>query len=320
MPYKEKTFEEKVKQINAKKKFSLILIGIIIVFCIIMGIIDIIPKDIVYTEFEKQETLDNSQYSTTNIYYLTELGIKATNSTNQEIEYFYIATGENDEMFIISAKDTGNIPIYGKDISQDSEIEQLEKIEIKGKRMVVQPSLKKLVIQNLNNVFQEEIANDNNVSQLLGDYYLDITPSENSYYKSLFMLAGFLAIIFVVYYDRFRKGKQEIDNFINEIKENGKYDEIKKDYETGNIIEYKKLNVDISDKFLFSYMNGITIIELNNIKDVSAEKKIDQSLKRYKYIVIEDKSGTKYYIAPQTKKKQKLIFEELLAKLKTKIR
>lgn len=319
MSYNEKTFEEKIKEIKLRKKIPIVLIAIIAIFFMICGIIAIFPKNNEYIDFNKKGDNISNRNARVDIYYLMGPVIQAKNKNKQEVEHFYIAFGEDDELYVISAKNIENIPVWGEEVNSDEDLNNLEKIEIKGERKFMEPALRSMLIRELNDSFGEEMATDEKLSQVLGNYYLDITPSDNTFGKNVFMLAGAFVIILVVYLFKALKGINELNTSIEELKKSGKFKDIEKDYENGQLIQYKKMNVDISTKYLFYYANGLTIIEFKNIKEVSAEKKLDQNLKRYKYIVIETKNGEKYYIAPQTGKKKKIIFEELLAKIKTKV-
>lgn len=320
MSYREKTFEEKIKEIKIREKVPIVLIAIIAIFFMICGIIAIVPKNNEYIDFNKKGDNTSNKNAKVYIYYLMGPVIQGRDSATQEIEHFYIAFGENDELYVISAKNIENIPVWGEDVNSDEDLNNLEKVEIKGERKFMQPALRNMLIIELNDSFGEELATDEKLSQVLGNYYLDITPSNDNFGKSVFMLSGAFVIILVVYLFKTLKGIKELNTSIEELKKSGKFKDIERDYENGQLIQYKKMNVDISTKYLFYYTNGLTIIEFKNMKEVSAEKKLDQNLKRYKYIVIETKNGKKYYIAPQTSKKKKVIFEELLAKIKTKIK
>ena len=96
-------------------------------------------------------------------------------------------------------------------------------------------------------------------------------------------------------------------------------EDIKNEYEGGNLINYKSLNVSILPSYILCYSNGLSVIAFKDIKEVYATKQINGEKSKYKYMVIETNDGEMYYVAVLSKKGQKKIFEELLTKIKSKV-
>ena len=153
MSYNEKTFEEKIKEIKLRKKIPIVLIAIIAIFFMICGIIAIVPKNNEYIDFNKKGDNTSNRNAKVDIYYLMGPIIQAKNTNTQEVEHFYIAFGENDELYVISAKNIENIPVWGEDVNSDEDLNNLEKIEIKGERKFMEPALRSMLIRELNDSF-----------------------------------------------------------------------------------------------------------------------------------------------------------------------
>lgn len=312
-----KTFEEKIKQIKRTRIVlaSLILLMALILF--IWAIIEIIPKKIEYVEFDRDNKISN--YVRTTIYYLTGPIIEATNTKTGELSKYYVANGVNDEIFIIRTGEETELPIYGKDITEEN-INSLQGIEVYGVSQLTSGSLTEALNIGLNKIFNEEIANSNNFHKVLGGYHIDTIGKPTNIAVNLFLVGLFLAVIGCLYLVINRRIRKNIENTINELTEKGKLEEVIKEYEGGKRIDYKNIKVSLSPQYLFSYTNGIYVIAISNIKEVSISKRNFVDRKKYKYIIVETKNNEKYGIAPFKKKAEKKVANELLMKIKSMIR
>ncbi len=311
------TFDKKIKQIKSRKIPLAIFVLIIIFIIFVYAMIQLIPKDVEYVEFKKNRKLGN--YAKTTIYYLMGPLVQVKNSKSGIISGYYVAVGEENDMFIIRLKeDNIEIPILGKDID-DNSVESLEGIEILGNVQLSSTSLRNALINSLNNIYNEQIANNDNFEKVFGGYYLDTVIEIENNAITLFILDAFLIIIVLMCLLINNRIRKNVNRNLNALKEKGKLENVKKEFENEQLISYKKLKVYLSPNYIFSYYNGFDIIAFKDIEHVSVSKKIFGSTNKNKYIVITTKDNIEYYIAPTQKKRQKFIFNELLTKIKEKI-
>lgn len=312
------TFDKKIKQVKSRR-IPLAIFVIIIAFIIfIYTIIQLIPKDIEYVEFKKNKKLGN--YAKTTVYYLMGPLIQVKNSKDGIISGYYVAVGKENDMFIIRLKeDNIEIPILGKDVD-DNSVKSLEGREIFGNVQLSSSSLRGALNKSLNTIFNEEIANNNNFEKVFGGYYLDTVIEVENHAIKLFMLDAFLIIIVLMCLFINKRIRKNVDRSLNELKEKGKLEEVKKEFEGEKLISYKKLKVYLSPNYIFSYCAGFDVIAFKDIEQVTISKKVFGSANKNKYIIITTKDNIEYYIAPIYKKRQKFIFNELLTKIKSTIK
>ncbi len=310
-------FDKKVKQIK-NKRIPLAIFVLIIAFMIfIYAIIQFIPKDIEYVEFNKHEKAGS--YARTIVYYLMGPIVQVKNPNDGSMSGYYVAVGKEKNLFIIRLNmENIEIPILGKDIEKDA-IDSLEGREVVGNVKLSSSSLKSALNISLNTIFNEEIANNSSYEKVFGAYYLDtIEEVENNAIK-LLIVSAFFAIIGALYILINKRIKTNVDINIEQLKLKGKLDEVINEFESGQLINYKKLKVSLSTNYIFSYSVGLDIIDIRDIKEVSTSKKTFGSYDKNKYIIITTKDNIEYYIAPIHKKRQKFIFNELLTKIKSTI-
>ena len=309
-------FDKKIKQIRNKRIILAILVLIIASIILVLAIIQLLPKEIEYVEFKKDKKVGN--YAKTTVYYLMGPLVQVKASKDGTISGYYVAVGEENDMFIIRLKeDNIEIPILGKDID-DNSVKSLEGREILGNVQLSSSSLKNALNKSLNSIFNEEIANNNNFEKVFGGYYLDTIIKVKNNTIELFILAIFFAIVGCIFLLINKRIRKNVDRSLNELKEKGKLDEVIEEFESGQLISYKKLKVCLSPNYIFSYSIGFDIIAFKDIQEITTSKKVFGSYNKNKYIIITTKDNIEYYIAPIHKKRQKFVFNELLTKIKEK--
>lgn len=313
-----KTFNEKIKEVKNRRLFLAICILIIAFIIFVCWIIEIVPKNINYEEFRKYEK--SSNYAKTTVYYLIGPLVEVKSQKDDSITLgYYIAVGKDDDLFIVRAnKNNIEIPILGENIEEGS-VDTLEGVEVYGKVELASYSLRNVLYNRLNTIFNENIVNDQSFDEVLGGYYLDTAPDRKSNATQLLMLTAFFAVIGILYILINKRIQTRVDESINELKTKGKLEEVIGEFESEKLIDYKRLKVYLSPNYIFSYCSGFDVIAFKDIKEVTTSKNSIGSRNKNKYIVITTKDDREYYIAPIQKKKEKVIFNELLTKIKSVI-
>lgn len=309
------TFNRKIKQIKNKGKFVGLFLISISILILILAIIELFPKDIQYTEFNKIEK--SSNYSKTLVYYLMGPLIQIKDPKDNSISGYYIAVGKDKELFIVRLNEENiEIPIVGKNLDEQ-DIDKLNGIEISGNVQLTSSNLRGILIKKLNILFNEELANNENFEKVVGAYHLDTVYKLENNGKRFLILSAFLAIMGILYLLLNRHIRKNVNQSINELQLNGQLNNIIKEFDSGKLIDYKKLNVYLSHNYIFSCTLGFVVIAFKDIRDVNVSKKMVGNSNRY--IIITTKDDKEYYIAPIKKGKQKVIFNELLTKIKKTI-
>lgn len=313
-----KTFEQKIKKIKSTRLIMATFVFIISIIIFILAVVQILPKETNYMEFNKYKKLSNNAKTT--VYYLIGPLINVKDGKeNSDISGYYIAVGEEKSLFILRLnKDNIAIPVLGKDIQEDS-IDALEGVEIYGSVQLASYGLRDALNNSINTILSDDIADNSTFDKMFGGYYLDTVDDAKNNSLKLFILALLFAVIGTIYILINRRIRTNVDNTINKLKAKGKYEEVKEEFESGKLIEYGKLKVDLSPNYIFSYCSDLEVIAFKDIREVVVSRNTVGSSNKDKYIIITTNDNEQYYIAPMKKKKQKIIFNELLAKIKATI-
>ena len=310
-----KSFDKKIKEIKNRRLLLAMLALIIAVIIFIAWIIEILPKEIDYAEFKKYDK--SSDYAKTTVYYLIGPLLEVKNKKDESnILGYYIAAREEDFFMVRLNENNIEIPILGKDIDDDS-IDTLEGIEVYGSVELASYSLRSALYNSLNTILNANIVNDDSFDEVLGGYYLDTALDGKNNGIQLLILSAFFGIVGVLYILINRRIRANVDESIKELKEKGQLDDVIEEFEGGQLIDYRKLKVYLSPKYIFSYCSGLDVIAFKDIKEVNISKNTIGSRNKNKYIVITTNDNRQYYIAPIQKRKQKVIFNELLTKIKS---
>ncbi len=313
-----KTFDKKVREIKSRR---LLLAGFILIIAFVMlifWIIEIIPKDIEYGEFKKNEKTSN--YAKATVYYLIGPLVQVENpkEKNNMLGY-YIAVGEDENLFIVRLnEDNIGISILGKDIDNEA-VGTLDGTEIYGSVELASYSLRNVLYECLNTILNTTIVNDDSFDKVLGGYYLDTVVEEKNNSIPLFILFVFFSSMGILYILINKHIRTNVNRSISELKVKGKLQDVIEEFEGGQLIEYKKLKVYLSPKYIFSYYSGLDVIPFKDVKEVTVSKRTVGSRDKNRYIIITTKGNKDYYIAPMQKNSQKVIFNELFTKIKKTI-
>lgn len=309
--------ELKLKKRNKKRVISTIIIMIIGIAFIIPGILVCTrnPEDssIFFNKFTTEY-----EYSKTDVKYL--MGPFASETKNgYTIKEFYLAEGKDEKCFIIATKKNPEIPIYGEDV-EDEDLKTLELTRVYGCAEPIDTELQDFFLEAFNEGLEEtEKLDHTDCKEWLGKYYIDTTERPQSAGVGMCMFGGMFLLIALsgVFSDKKIKKKQE-----DTISELENWDEIKADYENGPIIEYKKLDLDLGNKYLYNFFNGLvefTILAYDDISKVYASNIKDGKMTQCTFIVIETKDNKKYYIGAKLYNQRIPEFEEAIKMIKEKI-
>lgn len=313
-----KNFEGKIKQIKNKRILLGIFVLIIALIIFVLGIIEILPRDINYSEFNKTEKTD--KYGKTKVYYLMGPLVKIKSSKQENSSAYYIAVGEENNLFIIRLSDDNiQIPILGKDLDEKS-TDNLEGVEVKGSIQLTSSSLRSALNNSLNVILKDNTIDNNSFEKILGGYHLDTVSDGDNASARLFILAIVFVIIGVLYLLINKRIRNNVNKNLEELKSKGILDEAIREFDSEKLIDYKKLKVYLSPNYIFSYSMGFDVIPIKDIKEVNISKKVIGSHNKNKYIIITTRDNREYYIAPMQNRKQKAIFNELLTKIKTMVK
>lgn len=309
--------EEKIKKIYKRGIISTTVIFLI-------GMLFLIPGFLIYTRNPEDSSIEFNKYTTEYEYSKVDvkylMGPFAEETENgRTTKEFYVAEGPDKECFVIATKKNTDIPIYGVDVS-DNDLKKLESIRIYGYADPIDTKLQQLLLETFNSGLEEDEKLDTNTCiQWLGQYYIDTTKSPHSMGLGMSIFGGillFVGITAIFTTKKMRKNQREA------IAKMDNWDDIKEDYDTSSIIEYKKIGLELGNKYLydFIYGNGITIIAYKDVLKVYASNMYNGKINQMcTFITIETKNNKKYSIAPKPINKKVAQFEEAINAIKEKI-
>lgn len=311
--------EELEKKLKKNKKGSSKAGWIFLIIAILVLLIGIMEGNPDKENWPKFDGVNNSEdYYKAEIYYL--VGPFAEYTKNGEVvERLYSAyTTNNMYILIKTGKDT-NLPILGEDVTEQN-INTIEAVTIYGYGTKMNTELTEYLVQFWNYLYGTEIVTKSNYMEYFGNCYLNTEEQLEGTGELCYILAAIFGIIALAKLLSNRKNKKKIENTLKEIEEKGILESLKNEYSRENVQEYKKLNLELTPNYLINYKPELVIIPFADITNVYHSNMIDGIYQPFMYIALETKNGEKYYVAQKQLDAKKLQFDEVLEKIRSKVK
>ncbi len=303
---------------NIKGHKSMLVIGIIL-FVVFMGLGLLIYSGEVNAEYEvlTKNTSENV-YAKLNVSLLDSAF--ATETLDGKEKDYYIAFDENDNPFIIVLNKSG--------LESLRKIQEYTLSEVKMEKpdpVMVYGNVSKSdteVFKYLQDFLKDDDGNTYSIEDLkkvVGDNYLDTTWDnvEQGIWAlitfGIFSLSGLILII--VYIVRNKKGKNILKEYGREL------EKIEEDVNSGKGIHNKKCGVYLTDRYLFSYANGVKLIEIKDIIWIYPfiTKQNGITISKCIYIITNNGKSNVIAMVNTWGKKNKNAFEELYQDIINKV-
>lgn len=302
---------EEYKKILKPSKKTLITLIILIVLAIagFVGAETMMqpPKNEKCTSYDTLISLgqdEENKYAKVTIVDLPfEFAYKTQDSSTQ---YFYFVVDENNYIYIVRLTPKKYEEIENKYNENPEDF----KYELKGYLFNTPTDLKNLAISKYNQGKTADMKiTDSDFEDYFGKTYLDDRITPNTDYATVLILIGFFMSIFVMvtagmYINSIIRAKMAIKKYGKE--------ELELELSKDTVKAYKKAKTYLTDKYIISTINGLHVIEYENILWTYVEKRRQNGVTTAKFVIVATKAGKKYYIASNFK-------EEILVEIMNKI-
>lgn len=311
--------EKLLKGVKSRSKAGIIIVFLIGIVFVGVGVYSMRPKE---QDVEDIKAFDKDSYSSDlsaiEAYYL----IGPVASDSQEGIDCYIAVGEEEIYAIVTGKtnETG-LPVITENTT-DEEIENFELVKTAGKPVKIDNKLATILANTYNELEGEEVLDLTNYNLVYGKYYLDTkVKSEGDGYTYLyFILAAIFLISGIIMISGNNKQNKKIKEKIEELRQSGELEKYNADIEAFGEDKYnKQLKTLLTDNYLYSINDNVTIVPIKEIINAYSCCIIDNKITNFDYIAIETKGDKTYYVAQKAKDAKNKNFDNLLLQIKEKI-
>ncbi len=309
---------------NIKTPKSILIMGLIliIVSLVIEGlfILDVKDKTTNKINMIDAEKLDAGKYACIDVSYMTEYF--ATYSSDEETTKWVYFVFDEDYTYMtnISGKTLEKLqPILNYTYkNKDSKEEPPEPVTICGITQTVPDKLKDLAIKSYNELYDDEIVNEENFYEQLGVYYLDTTQPPTSdligetIFVSIFFFIGLILVI--TYIKRDSTTRKTLERYASTI------ENIKMDALNPETVFNKKAKVYFTKEYIINFATSFEIIDYKDIVWIYPYILRTNGFVTQKSIYVVTKDKKVHIVASlPTNKKDIITYEELYNTLITKV-
>lgn len=174
--------------------------------------------------------------------------------------YYYFAWDAEDYMYIVRLTDE----TYKQIADLKKEDSDTIEYELKGYTFKTPASLKKIAIEELNEIYENNEVTSSNFTEYFGKVYIDETeiPTNTSGDATLYGIGfcvGIFALMFVIIYVSRMKGT------INFRKNPEKYEELKEELASLTDNQYSKLKVYLTSKYIIAKSSAVIAIPYKDV-------------------------------------------------------
>ena len=303
---------------NVKGKKSLLIIGIIL-FVVFMGLGLLIYSGEIDAEYEvlTKNTSENV-YAKLNVSLLDSAF--ATETLDGKEKDYYIAFDEDGNPFVI-VLDKGGL----EDLRKIQEYTLSETEMDKPEPVMVYGNVSKSdteVFKYLQEFLKDDDGNTYSIEDLkkvVGDNYLDTTwdnVEQGIWALVTFSILSLIGLsLIIIYFVRNKKSKNLLKEYGREL------EKIDEDVKSGRGIHNKECGVYLTDKYLFSYANGVKLIEIKDIVWIYPfiTKQNGITISKSIYVITNNGKSNVITVANTWGKKNKNAFEELYQDIINKV-
>lgn len=134
-----------------------------------------------------------------------------------------------------------------------------------------------------------------------------------------YIFGGALAIVAIIFMALNKWGNKGSVNVLKKLEEQGKLEIIKNEYEKYTVEKYPKMNLELTENYIISYIPFL-IIAFADVTNVYSTNMVEGVYQTLRYIAVETKDNKKYYIAQKQLNSKNPQFEEALEKIKSKVK
>ncbi len=308
---------------NIKTPKGILIMGLILVIIslVVEGlfILDARDKTTNKVSMIDAEKEDAGAYACIDVSYMTEYF--ATYSSDEETTKWVYFVFDEDYTYManIQGEDLEKLePILDYTYGEGSEQEKPEPVTICGVTQTVPDKLKDLAIKSYNELYEDEIVNEENFYEQLGLYYLDTTQTPTSdligetIFVGIFFAIGLVLVI--TYIKRNSTSKKTLEKYASTI------ENIKMDALNPETVFNKKAKIYFTKEYIINFATGFEIIDYKDIVWIYPYILRTNGFVTQKSIYVVTKDKKVHIVAAlSTSKKDMITYEELYNTLVTKV-
>jgi hypothetical protein len=188
-------------------------------------------------------------------------------ASDDEDEYRFVM--DKDKYIYIAVLSKNDVEIL-KEIneytySDDDNIKIPATIKIVGMTQEIDPKLKKLAIESYNELYGENLLNENNFKEYIANVYLNtkLSPSDISLETGIVGLSAiFVIILLIIYLEMIIRTKRTLREYTL----NGTLDYIYYQLDQLDTLEYNKGKIFLAREYIVTSKEGLIIIKYDDIK------------------------------------------------------
>ena len=307
--------ENKIKKVKTSSKKGGIVMLLIAVILVIVGISQ---SNSDKESWENFDGMESGEYYQADVYYLVGPFAEYTSENGEVTENLYSAYTKDDIYILIKTGKDTELPILGEEVTEEN-IDSIEPVKVYGYSEKLDIELAGFLVDFWNGIYEEEYFSLTNYSEYFGYCYLDTKDQGGQISMVCYIVAVILVIVGIALLTN-KKQSQNADNVLNKLENQRILDDFRNEYTKENIEEYKKLNVETTPNYLITYFPNFTVIPFSDITNAYNSNMVNGVYQLFNYIAIETKNNEKYYIAQKPLNQKNKQFEDLLEKVKSKIR
>jgi len=251
-------------QRNLKKDNIYIIISIIflaiLVICIVKS--DEKSKEPIPEPISLINSTRVNEYSTMYVQYLTE-----PFASKDDMECSFAMDKDNNMYIIVLNEDNVKSlqQIKNYTYSDDEDIQMPESVQIFGRTQEISLDLKKLAIESYNQIYNEQIINEDNFYEHLSDMYLNtkLPPRDDTIYVIIEFICFIMAITsLMVYFKRKFKTRKTLKEYTS----NGTLEYIYDQLDEMGAMECIIGKLFLTREYIIDAFEGLSIIKYDDIK------------------------------------------------------
>ncbi|MDF2866277.1 MAG: hypothetical protein K0R72_1095 [Clostridia bacterium] len=272
---------KKAKLQKRIRKYNISLITIVIMI-IIIGVCVVIA----YEKSKQQlpEPINMANVNKADEYASIDVSLLTEPFAEKDEQKCSFALDKNNYMYVVvlSEIDTERLKeVKNYTYTEDENVEIPDIVKIKGMTQQIPSDLKKLIIESYNELYEENLINEENFEEYLGNVFLDTRLSPVNYSLELFI--GIVSAIFAIAYIRTMIITKST---LKKYTLNGSLDYIYDQLDEIDTLEYNKGKTFLTREYILDTSDGLVIIKYDEIKWVYPYSIVQYGITTSKTIVI----------------------------------
>ncbi len=262
--------------------------------------------------------MSNNDYYKAEIYYLVGPFAEYTED-GTVVEQLYSAYTTDNNYILVKTGKTTDLPVFGEDVTEEN-IDLIQPVTAYGYGTELESEVAEFLVQFWNEVYEEEFFSMSNYIEYFGSCYLNTIDQAEDKVVAGYIFAAIFGLLALIILLSNRKNNKNNADILKRLDEEGKLEDLKNEYSKETVQQYKKLNLEITENYVISYSPKLVIVKFADIINVYPSNMIDGVYQTYRYIALETKNNEKYYVAPKPFDSKNAQFDEVLEKIRSKVK